>query len=63
MHFDRPTLEQARHIGVQDANEALAIVSEYYPHSRVSPKTRFGIEEIFGGTSSDTGMPTRLDEP
>ena len=61
---DRADIESlARHIGVQDANEALTIVSEYYPHSRVSPKTRFGIEEIFGGTSSDSGMPTPSDEP
>ena len=37
-------------LGVQTAADALDIVSRYYPHERLPPKTRFGIEEIFGGS-------------
>lgn len=40
-------------LGVKSADEALVIVSRYYPASQVQPKTRFGIEEIFGGQAKD----------
>jgi hypothetical protein len=36
-------------IGVRTADEAIGIVSRYYPAGQIRPKTRFGIEEIFGG--------------
>jgi hypothetical protein len=46
---DRSDIEAlAKVVGVTTATEALAIVSQYYPGSRISPKTQFGIEEIFG---------------
>jgi hypothetical protein len=35
-------------LGVRTAAEALGIVSRYYPAERLPPKTRFGLEEIFG---------------
>jgi hypothetical protein len=36
-------------LNVQTAVEALEIVLRYYPADRLPPKTRFGLEEIFGG--------------
>jgi hypothetical protein len=36
-------------IDVTTASDALEIVMRYYPAGRISPKTRFGLEEIFGG--------------
>lgn len=38
----------AETLGIRNAAEALHILSSYYSSSRVPPKTRFGIEEIFG---------------
>jgi hypothetical protein len=35
-------------MGVRDSEGALAVVARYYPEDRLSPKTRFGLEEIFG---------------
>lgn len=35
-------------LGVRSAQDAFEIVSRYYPLARLSPKTRFGLEEIFG---------------
>jgi hypothetical protein len=35
-------------IGVANVSDALGIVMGYYPASRISPKTRFGLEEILG---------------
>ena len=45
---DRSDIEAlARMIGIETAARALEIVSQYYPGSRISPKTQYGIEEIF----------------
>jgi hypothetical protein len=45
---DRSDIETlARHIGIVTAEQALDIVSQYYPLLRISPKTHFGIQEIF----------------
>jgi hypothetical protein len=45
---DRRDIEAlARMIGVATAEQALSVVSSYYPHSQISPKTQYGIEEIF----------------
>ena len=38
-------------LGVRNSAQALAIVSRYYPAERLPPKTRFGLEEIFGPES------------
>lgn len=35
-------------LNIQTAEEALQAVMRYYPAQRLPPKTRFGIEEIFG---------------
>jgi hypothetical protein len=36
-------------LGIKTAVDALSIVSRYYPEQQLPPKTRFGLEEIFGG--------------
>jgi hypothetical protein len=47
---DRTDIEAlARQIGIVTAEQALDIVSQYYPLSGISPKTHYGIEEIFSG--------------
>jgi hypothetical protein len=38
----------AAEIGIRETERALEAVARYYPEGRLSPKTRFGIEEIFG---------------
>jgi hypothetical protein len=35
-------------LGVRSAQDAFEVVSRYYPLARLSPKTQFGLEEIFG---------------
>lgn len=35
-------------LGIASAAQALDVVLRYYPEGRVSPKTKFGLEEIFG---------------
>ncbi|HTT82030.1 MAG TPA: hypothetical protein VMF67_00965 [Rhizomicrobium sp.] len=35
-------------LGIRTAEEALNVVARYYPAGQIPPKTRFGIEEIFG---------------
>jgi hypothetical protein len=45
---DRSDIEAlAKTIGVTTADQAIEIVAQYYPLSKISPKTQFGIEEIF----------------
>jgi hypothetical protein len=49
---DRADIEAlARTIGIGTAEQALATVSRYYPRSQISPKTQYGVEEIFGALS------------
>ncbi len=49
---DRSDIEAlARHIGIVTAEQALDIVSQYYPLSGISPKTHYGIQEIFSRLS------------
>jgi hypothetical protein len=46
---DRADIEMlARDLGIATADAAIAIVREFYPDTRISMKTQFGIEEIFG---------------
>ncbi len=35
-------------LGISTFDEANAVVSQYYPAGRISPKTQFGLQEIFG---------------
>lgn len=37
-----------RALGVRSFDDAIVLVSRYYPEGRVSPKTQFGLQEIFG---------------
>lgn len=49
-------VEDIRHLGeildIRTAAEAIAVVSQYYPEKIISPKTRFGLEEMFGNPGS-----------
>ena len=38
----------AGELGIRTAKDAMMIVSRYYPDGRISPKTRFSLEELFG---------------
>jgi hypothetical protein len=38
----------ASQLSIANANEATAVVMRYYPVDRIPPKTRLGLEEIFG---------------
>jgi hypothetical protein len=42
-------------LGIRTFDEAIAVVSRYYPDGRISPKTQFGLEEIFGASSTKSG--------
>ena len=44
----------AEAIGIRSVEHALDLVSSYYPSSAVPPKTRFGIEELFGRPENGT---------
>lgn len=39
-------------LGVKSADQAIQLVSRFYPADRLPPKTRFGLEEMFGPASS-----------
>ncbi|MBV8975916.1 MAG: hypothetical protein JO261_04080 [Alphaproteobacteria bacterium] len=41
-------------LGIGSAEQAIAAVMRYYPSGRLPPKTRFGLEEIFGGTGLES---------
>lgn len=34
-------------IGIETADEAIALVEAFYPRSRISPKTKFGLDELY----------------
>jgi len=49
---DRSDIEALAHnLGIETAEQALAIVARYYPRSQISPKTQYGVEEIFAHPS------------
>jgi hypothetical protein len=35
-------------LGIASAEQAFGLIMRYYPAGRIAPKTRFGVEEIFG---------------
>jgi hypothetical protein len=41
----------AKVLAIHDLDEALALVSKYYPLEKLSPKTHFGLQEIFGSST------------
>ena len=46
---DRTTIRRlANEIGWTGVGDALDLVAAYYPAGLIEPKTRFGLEEIFG---------------
>ncbi len=47
----------AREIGVTSAQQALDLVSAFYPAQVLEPKTRFGMEELFDGLTQDAATP------
>ncbi len=49
----------ARNIGIETAERALEVVSQYYPDSQISPKTRYGIEELFAPSPGATDHPEK----
>ena len=52
--LDRRDIEMlARALQIKSAGDALALVSKYYPGDRISPKTLFGIEEMFGASDGN----------
>jgi hypothetical protein len=54
---DRSDIEAlAKEIGVMNAEQALDIVSRYYPLAKIPPKTQYGVEEIFSPKAD--GAPT-----
>jgi hypothetical protein len=57
---DRSDIELlARELRITNAEQALAIVSAFYPDSQVTPRTKFGIEEIFSGSSTPDNAGNR----
>jgi hypothetical protein len=61
---DRADIEAlARHLGIKNADDAIQLVCEYYPHARISPKTQFGIEDIFGAPSARSGARNEPNSP
>ncbi len=40
-------------LGIRTFDEAIAVVLLYYPNDRISPKTQFGLQEIFGAGNTD----------
>jgi len=40
-------------LGLKSATEAMDLVMRYYPVGRLSPKTFFGLEEIFGESDKE----------
>ena len=35
-------------LGIRNADDAIEVVSKFYPDNRISPKAKFGLIEIFG---------------
>jgi hypothetical protein len=53
-HEDINDIKQlSKLLGIKDARDALSVVARYYPANSLPPKTRFGLEEIFGTTEDD----------
>jgi len=40
-------------LGITRAEDAISLVSDYYPDHLIAPKTRFGLEELFGQPGQD----------
>lgn len=40
-------------LGIENYADAIAVVMQYYPEGRISPKTQFGLQEMFGDAAED----------
>jgi hypothetical protein len=53
----RADIEDIRKLGtllaIDSAADAISVVTRYYPAARLSPKTRFGLEEIFAAQKDE----------
>jgi hypothetical protein len=47
----------AAEIGVRTFEEAVALVTSFYPRSQLQPKVQFGREEIFSGLANGGNKP------
>ena len=53
----------ATELDLHTADEALAVVARYYPVARISPKTQFGLEEMFEGLAAPGVTPGKGGPP
>jgi hypothetical protein len=49
----------AAEIGISQVQDAIAIVSSFYPNSHLQPKVQFGLEEIFSATVDEDSPKSR----
>jgi len=60
-------IEDIRHrateIGINTADEAIALVSSFYPRLHLQPKVQFGLEEIFSSAPGQGPEPCDTDAP
>jgi len=60
-------IEDIRHrateIGINTADEAIALVSSFYPRLHLQPKVQFGLEEIFSSAPGQAPEPCDTDAP
>ena len=42
-------------LNLRTVEDAFGVVARFYPRARISPKTQFGLEEIFGDMGTDGG--------
>lgn len=63
-HHDVGDIRQlAIHLNIETADQALEIISKYYPKNEIQPKTQFGVEEIFEKLSEDAELRTGARSP
>ena len=48
-------------LGIENAEQAISVISRYYLSETMPPKTRFGLEEIFGPAESNSNEPPLND--
>jgi hypothetical protein len=51
-------VQLANHLKIENADQALEIISKYYPKNEIQPKTQFGVEEIFENLAEDAELRT-----
>jgi len=60
-------IEDIRHlaasIGINTADDAIALVSSFYPRLHLQPKVQFGLEEIFSCVPGQAADPDESEKP